>query len=262
MIPKLAFLFLTINTVFHEPVWIDFFTQHEDQYSLYVHPKHPVPENSFFKPFELSETVPTSWLNTMEAQIALLKEALKDPANEKFIFLSESTIPLQSFEFVYNSLMSHPCSQFYYCKNRRANRSFPPYPSSKLYKNSQWIVLSRAHAELMVADDELIAHFITSPHDQEHYPSTFLVHHQLLDEVIKKDVTYVLWNEGDHHPHTFTDLTTDIFFVQLLTIISEKKALFARKFAKECDLRPLLAFLPWANHNYLSSEKATLSSDL
>ena len=245
MIPKLAFLFLTVGTVYHEALWEDFFDQREDHSSIYIHPKQPLPRDSFFKPFELSQTVPTTWLNTMQAQIELLKEALKDSTNEKFIFLSESTIPLQSFDDVYTSLMSHPFSQFYYTKNYHTNRSFPPYPSSKLYKNYQWIVLSRAHAELMVADTELITYFIASPHDQEHYPSTFLAHHRLLDEVIKKDATLVLWDdEGEAHPHTFVDLTTDIFFTKLLTALSEQKALFARKFSRECDLSLCLPSYP------------------
>jgi Core-2/I-Branching enzyme len=254
---KLAFLFLTINTVYHEDLWIDFFSQHEGQYSLSVHSKEPLSPTSFFKPFELKNPVPTTWLNTMLAQLELLKEALKDPANEKFIFVSESTIPLQSFDYVYAYLTSNPCSHFYYCKNYQTNRSFPPYPSANLYKNSQWVILSRAHAELMVIDTELIGYFLTAPHDQEHYPSSLLAHHGLLDEVIKKDTTLAVWDEEGWSPHTFTDLTTDRYFTRLLTAVTEEKGLFARKFAPQCDLRPLLAFLPWT-----LQKEATLSSDL
>lgn len=106
MIAKIAFLFLTIANIYHEQTWINFFRGHQDKYSLYVHSKKPLSQESFFKPYELRSKVETSWTNTMLAQQALLKEALTDPAHEKFIFVSESTIPLQTFDEIYEKLMS------------------------------------------------------------------------------------------------------------------------------------------------------------
>ena len=120
----------------------------------------------------------------MEAEIALLREALKDPANTKFVFLSESTIPLMSFKGVYEHFLTHSKSEFTYMKNIHKKRSFGDI--GQLYFNSQWIVLNRKHAQLMVDDRELIPLFKTFACDNEHYPSTFLARHNMLDEVVNK----------------------------------------------------------------------------
>lgn len=245
MIPKLAFLFLTIANVYHEQTWINFFADHQLEYSLYVHSKQRLSKNSFFKPHEIPVKVDTSWENTMNAQRELLKEALKDPANEKFIFLSESTIPLQSFDAVYTKLMAHASSQFNFYRNPHAYRSFGHLKAHDLYKNSQWVVLNRKHAELMVHDDSLITIMTAEPHDQEHYPSTFLAQHGLLHEVVKKDITLCIWNGVDAHPHSFTDLATDMHLSKLIKIIENQRFLFARKFDKTCDLSALKGYLPW-----------------
>lgn len=249
MIAKLAFLFLTINSIYHEALWTDFFALHESQYSIYVHPKKPLEHDSFFKPFELSQTVETTWANTMNAQIELLKEALKDSNNEKFIFVSESTIPLQSFDYIYEVLMAHSKSQFFFEPNYHSVRVWRSIAADDVLKNSQWIVLNRKHAELMVSDTELITHFIASCHDQEHYPSTLLARHQLLDEVIKRNTTLDIWHYGEQSPYTFTDLATDRHMNDLIIAINEKKFLFARKFGVHCDLLPLLPYLSWANQS-------------
>ena len=108
----------------------------------------------------------------MKAEIALLKEALKDPANTKFVFLSESTIPIMPFDGVYKHLLSHPSSEFPYYKNMDTTRSFGKI--KHIYKNPQWIVLNRKHAQLMVEDNDLINYLAQIPYDNEHYPATFL----------------------------------------------------------------------------------------
>ena len=248
VIPKLAFLFLTIGDIYHEPTWVNFFASHEDFYTLYVHSKHSLSKTSFFKESEIPDKIPTSWANTMRAQVALLREALKNPANEKFVFVSESTIPLRSFKEVYETLMSTPNSLFKYYRNTFA-RSFGPLSSDMILKNAQWVVLNRKHAQLMADDTELLKLMTHEPHDQEHYPSTFLAHHDLLSEVTKKDTTLAIWTgeNGNAHPHSFFDLNKDPHASKLFKALENKRYLFARKIEKKCDLSPLKPYLPWIN---------------
>ena len=103
---KIAFLFLIISDIYHEPTWIDFLKGHEDKYSVYIHSKDKMPKDSYFKRCEIPAKIPTSWSKIMKAFIELLREALKDPSNEKFVFLSESSIPLKTFDQAYNHLLS------------------------------------------------------------------------------------------------------------------------------------------------------------
>jgi hypothetical protein len=181
----------------------------------------------------------------MNAQIALLKEALKDPNNNKFVFVSESTIPLTTFDVMYERLTSDSRSQFSFRKNPDSFRTFGG--TKKLYKNPQWLILNRKHAQLMVDDTSLIKIMVQYPHDQEHYPSTLLARHKVLHEIVKKSTTLCIW-EGGSHPHEFTDLTTDSRTEYLLKCIKKKRFLFGRKFHKQCDLSLLRTYLPELYH--------------
>ncbi len=241
---KIAFLFLIISNINHENIWLNFFTNHQDNFSLYIHSKETMPASSAFKQFELSTKVATTWENTMNAQIELLREALKDKDNQKFIFLSESTIPLQPFDFVYETLMSNSKSQFAYAHNYDSNRTWESIPTEKALKNSQWVVLNRKHAELMVKDTTLINIMTKSPFDNEHYPSNFLAVNNLLHEVEQTDRTFTVWpKSGLSHPISFKKIKRNKFTPLLMDAIKEKKYLFARKFDKTCNLNDLKHYL-------------------
>ena len=242
---KIAFLFLVVNGIFHEPCWVEYFKNHHDRCTIYVHSKKGVPTTSFFKQFELDKRIATTWHNTMKAQIELLRVALQDPANEKFIFLSESTIPLQSFESGYSYLLSHPFSEFRVFPNRHTERHYHSIKKENVYKNSQWIILNRKHAEMMVADSTMINMITSYPFDNEHYPSTFLASHHVLEEIVQHDCTFVLWPEDSAdsaHPHMFNDLSSDPYTDFLVQEILTRNSLFARKFSNTCDVTSLIEY--------------------
>ncbi len=242
MIPKIAFMFLAINSIHHEAAWVDFFKNHEDTYSLYVHAKEEMSPDSFFASSVIPQRVDTKWENVLNAQTALFEAALKDPANTKFVFLSDSTIPVMNFKKVYQYLLAHPHSEFEYFKNPNPERSFGNTPN--LYKNPGWIILNRKHAQLMVDDTTLKYIFAQFPYDCEHYPSTFLAHHNLLDEVINNYPTFELWPDiRSANPHFFNNLQQDVHLAELIRAIKSNKFLFARKFAPTCDLKFLATAL-------------------
>lgn len=235
---KIAFLFLTLANILHEPIWENFFKGHDNAYSIYIHAKDEFDATSPFKQYEMKTKIPTTWENTMEAQIEMLREALKDPLNEKFIFLSEDSLPIQNFDYVYQQIMQHPLSIFNYQWNNHQDKDSSFYwegrilngiPFDKQHKNSQWIVLNRKHAVMMVEDKEIIATVAQCSCDNEHYPSTFLAMHDLLHEVVNKATMLTVWNRGYAHPFTFTSVK-DRYQAELLTEAMNQGILFARKF--------------------------------
>lgn len=245
---KVAFLFLTVGQVRHEHVWAKYFAGNESKRSVYVHSKNDFPKTSLLFPFLIAERVDTSWTNTMVAQVALLKAALADKANQKFVFLSESTIPLSTLDEAYSHFMSHTKSEFSIFANphgtsrMRSRKQELLKTVGKLYKNSQWIVLNREHAQLMVDDQVVLPLFSDFMCDNEHYPSTFLYKHR--DRVVSNSVTLDIWNEGGPHPHEFQSLDSDRYAVRVFDAIRSGAFLFARKFSVSCNLAPLHALLP------------------
>jgi hypothetical protein len=244
---KIAFLFLVTSHITHESVWQDFFKGHDERCSIYVHSKESLDATSAFKLNELAVKVETTWERTMRAQIALLKEALRDPLNEKFVFVSGDSVPIQTFNFVYQQLMQHPLSIFNYHWNHHQDRDSSFYhpmrilegiPDDKQFKNSQWVVLNRKHAEMMVKDQEILPLVAQSVCDNEHYPSTFLAMHTLLSEVVNQPTMLTLWHRGYSHPFTFTDMD-DRYQTEQLTEAMNQGILFARKIDEKCDIAKL-----------------------
>lgn len=251
---KIAFLFLTIADVHHQNHWKDFFAGHEQEYSIYAHSKEALKAGDFLKPYEMEYKIDTTWANTMRAQIELLRVALQDLDNIKFVFISESTIPLQDFDTVYARLTRCEESMFYFVSNPHlgkkagwfdSSRDLQPIPAHQQYKNSQWVVLNRKHAQLMVDDTYYIDVITRYRFDQEHYPSTFLINCGAIDEIIPVNTTYVEWGvKAKKYPYHFTNLSSGN---ELSMLINAQKLgfLFARKITKECDLSLLDRYLSY-----------------
>lgn len=252
---KLAFLFLTITDINHENYWRDFFKGYENKYTIYVHAKEQV-GNNWFKQFELPYKIENSWARTMRCQIGMLKEALKDPENQMFIYCSHNTIPLQSFDFIYNELIGLKKTVFYYEKNPHMDatnkrfynprRVLKPIPEDLQYKNTQWVILNRKHAEMMVNDTDVVAIISGYPHDQEHYPSTFLNIHNMLDEVHRKETHLVVWHMNPTPPYIFKDLNNAVER-QLLTDAITYGTYFVRKIDEKCNISLIDPYLSYRN---------------
>ncbi len=54
---KIAFLFLTLSSIYHESHWLDFFRGNEQCYSVYIHSKELLDETS---PFKQEDCIPNS----------------------------------------------------------------------------------------------------------------------------------------------------------------------------------------------------------
>ena len=123
---KIAYLFLTYNNLKRPDIWNKFFdiennnndiisssntfasSKYSNKFTIYNHAKEP--ENVtdiLLKDKQIPEHIETCWgcFGTVEANILMMKEALKDPLNTKFILVSESCIPIVSFDKFYNEIM-------------------------------------------------------------------------------------------------------------------------------------------------------------
>lgn len=89
-------------------------------FSLYTHPSpgwsHP--RSSLFAGHEVPCRHTVEWGNhsVVDAERALLRAALRDPANQRFALLSESCLPLHPATVVYAQLMAEPRSRVNACR--------------------------------------------------------------------------------------------------------------------------------------------------
>ncbi|XP_048490432.1 glycosyltransferase BC10 isoform X2 [Beta vulgaris subsp. vulgaris] len=166
--PKIAFLYLTRRHLPLDFLWGSFFEGADaSSYSIYIHsePGFVFDESTTRSPIffgrQLSNSIEVAWgqSSMIEAERLLLDAALDDPANQRFVLLSDSCVPLYNFSYIYHYVMESPRSfvdSFLDKKDERYNpKMSPAIKEDKWRKGSQWFTLIRKHAEVVV-DDELV----------------------------------------------------------------------------------------------------------
>jgi len=174
MVKKIAFLFLTIKNINFPNIWNKYFLGNENKYTIYIHPKYPN-EVTWHKECIIKNLVETEWGLIVKAYIELLKESIKDKQNYKFIFLSESCIPIQSFDNFYREAMSDnlswiklmPITNYDY--NVRLNKS-----NNKFIKHYSRSMLSKYHVNKLLKKQKELEFFYKMHVGDEFYLSVLL----------------------------------------------------------------------------------------
>lgn len=234
---KLALLFLTRSDLNHTEVWKQWIDP--AKCNIYNHSK-TAPSDPWFAQYRILDIQPNEWGYLLLAQQALLKEALKDPLNEKFIFLSESCIPLHSCDYVYNALMSTTQSHMrWYAIWWKGNpqRTLTEFPPEHHFGNHQWIILNRKHAKMIAEDSYWIHLAMRHLCCDEAYPSTFFSMCGVLNEFTNELTTFVDWNRGG--PYVFVQPNRQDYDILIdakynpMGPFGPRNCLFARKFSKD-----------------------------
>ncbi|GFP85082.1 hypothetical protein PHJA_000652000 [Phtheirospermum japonicum] len=148
--PKIAFLFLVRRNLPLDFLWESFFENVDKaKFSIYVHsePGFVFDESttrspSFFNR-QLKNSIKVAWgeASMIAAERLLFEEALQDPANQRFVLLSDSCVPLYNFSYIYKHLMDSPKSfvdSFLDKKHARYTPKMSPViPQKKWRKGSQ-----------------------------------------------------------------------------------------------------------------------------
>jgi hypothetical protein len=269
--PKVAFLFLTNSDIVFSPLWEKYFRGHRQLFNIYVHadpssvlelPLTPTFRGRFVPAKATQRASPT----LISAARRLLATALlDDPSNQFFALLSQSCIPLHPFPTMYNALLSDNAGPHgrhrsfieikdkdwvlhdrYYARGDEV--MLPEVPYDRFRSGSQFFVLTRRHAILVVRDMRLWKKFKLpclierkdSCYPEEHYFPT-LLDMQDPDGCTKYSLTRVNWTDQvEGHPHTYRPGEVSARLIRELRKSNATYSyMFARKFAPEC-LEPLM----------------------
>jgi hypothetical protein len=163
---KIALLFLTDTDPHFPDIW-DFYiaSAGSERVNVYIHPKRP-DDVKWRQNAIISILQPTEWGHITRAYRALLAEALTDPHNQKFIFLSESCVPIKPFDQLYAEMHEHPNESWIKrmpitTYDRRARLSTVPgieniIGRANMLKHYSRTCLSRAHARKVVSSPRVV----------------------------------------------------------------------------------------------------------
>lgn len=157
------FLFMANDKLPHGDIWNTFFSRAApNTFSAMIHCKDPegCKRNGVFAQnprLQMVPTTPTYYCHDLvTAMQVLLVEALKINAAsggalpEKFVFVSDSTLPAKPFNLVHSTLVSDDDSDFCVFPSDQWAFANIDGHNVQLVKHHQWVVLNRAHAELFV----------------------------------------------------------------------------------------------------------------
>ncbi|CAN0923389.1 Glycosyltransferase BC10 [Linum grandiflorum] len=283
---KIAFLFLTNTDLHFAPLWERFFRPPSANhlYNVYVHadPTSNVtnPGGVFFGRFidHAKKTYRASPTLISATRRLLATAILDDPSNAFFAVVSQYCIPLHSFQYVYHNLVkstsfdlsagsSDPDPAAYgirlqyrsfievvskeprLWKRYNARGRFtmmPEVPFDQFRVGSQFFVLTRRHAVMVVKDRRLWKKFRLpcyredECYPEEHYFPTLLSMNDLKG-VTQYTLTKVNWTGTvNGHPYTYRPSEISPALIQGLRESNYSSSyLFARKFTPDC-LVPLL----------------------
>ncbi|XP_010277197.1 PREDICTED: uncharacterized protein LOC104611714 [Nelumbo nucifera] len=255
--PKIAFMFLTPGTLPFEKLWDMFFRGHEGRFSIYVHASRekPVHVSRYFVDRDIrSEKVVWGKISMVDAERRLLANALRDPDNQHFVLLSDSCVPLHTFDYVYNYLLDTNIS-FIDCfedpgphgSGRYSELMLPEVEKKAFRKGAQWFSMKRQHAIIVIADNLYYTKFklYCKPgmegrncYADEHYLPT-LFHMVDPAGIANWSVTHVDWSEGKWHPKSYR--AKDVSYQLLKNITSIDQSLHVTSDErKEVQIRPCL----------------------
>ncbi|XP_042991881.1 glycosyltransferase BC10 isoform X1 [Carya illinoinensis] len=232
---KIAFMFLTPGSLPFEKLWDKFFYGHEDKFSVYVHAskEKPIHVSGHFANRDIHSDqlimVQVIWgkISMVDAERRLLAYALQDPANQHFVLLSDSCVPLHNFDYIYNYLM-HTNISFVDCfqdpgphgNGRYSEHMLPEIEKKDFRKGAQWFSMKRQHAVIVLADYLYYSKFrdYCKPGLEgrnciadEHYLPTFF---HIVDPggIANWSITHVDWSERKWHPKSYKarDITEEL----------------------------------------------------
>ena len=237
---KIAFCFLIYDEILNEEIWNEFFKNVDtNKYSIYIHYKVNKPLK-YFEKYKLSQSnillTKYSDISLVYAHRRLFEEAYLDTNNYKFINVSQSCIPVKTFNRIYDKLTNDNNSYFNICPHKasfpRANDALRFLPKEKIYKSHEWFIVNREHVKLFIDKKDEERYFENVGAPEEHHFIT-LIKNNVIDNIIYTNdiaegaTTFTNWKGQDDSPKTYTSIS----FKDLAHLFNSP-CLFARKFAK------------------------------
>jgi hypothetical protein len=262
---KIAFLFLIYDEIANEQLWRNFFRKiDKTRYSIFIHWKYETTLR-YFDAHKLKCPVATEYAepSLVKAQNLLLREALKDPENERFVFLSNSCIPLKPFAFIYRTLISEELSYFNVAKDehiyqipRAQNELAAAFGDKNVKKASQWSILTRPIAQILAESDTYLDAIFETGKKQladEYFYISYLHFLDKLSEIRLSKYSAVdcamfeFWQDKEYpYSGNFTSTHPDGWSRKLKTFFDISKeeinfllgapCFFGRKFARGCTV--------------------------
>lgn len=113
---KLAVLMLAMDRIENKGVWKTWMNRAMREgfaFRLIIHPKSTgVFADPEFKPYLVEESAGTSWAQSVDAELVLIRAALQDKDVTHMVMISSDTVPVKPIQYMYAELQASDYSRF------------------------------------------------------------------------------------------------------------------------------------------------------
>jgi hypothetical protein len=213
---KIAFLFLVLDNPNFPKLWDSYFKGHSDKYTIYIHPKYKS-KCTWKKKNVIKNIQDTEWGFITRAYIELMQEAYKDKTNYKFVTISESCIPIKSFDNFYNDVMNDNRSWVkrmnisnYDYTSRIITQKTLPFPKH-IIKHYARFCLNRDHVKILLSKSYELEFFHNMQVGDEFFLSVL---YPFKNSIKNFNVTYDDWDYIDLMKRDLNNKIKNIQIVQ------------------------------------------------
>jgi len=265
---KIGFCFLCVNGLNQLNIWKKFFEGNYERCNIYIHSKnHATLKRDFDKKYQMAEHADTAWGGNLYNAIRIMYRKAIENEDYKVVLVSDSHIPITTFDNVYNFLTSdnksfieyqaHIPTEERHCGTlmMQYNRFINNFKRSKEFKynidiahwffNEMWTILNLEDTKLICDDNKIINYFEGAFAWDENYPSYILSINGRLKDVHKYGTTFVNWGEPEERnggaqrsPKYYNKI-----YKRDLMMLKTCRKLFARKFHNDTDIEQYIDFI-------------------
>lgn len=250
---KIAFLFIVKDRINRVDLWKKYFQGYEDLYMCYIISKSNAIEYEIPNTINISDKYNSDYggVKYVKSILFMLKEAIANKKNYKFIIFTESCIPITNFNNLYNYLTKDNSSfinmtyvvdtEWKAAANRYNQLSRRDIQRSDWYgHNAQGIVFNRKLAKFLISTKSRLSNVTNVYNIDEHYYAYVIIANKMkFDDfdIVLTSPLFVNWKDKseskNHRPYPKTYLTID---KELIKTLRNNNYFFMRKVANETNI--------------------------
>ena len=241
----LGLCFLIYDRINHEELWHNWLRNvDKKKYKIYIHYKNDM-KLKYFEKYKLKNCIDTKYadISLVKAQNLLIKASVNDNCTHQ-ILLSNSCIPLKSFDNVYTKIIEE-ISYFNLLPNNLYKHTkiigSTKMDISKIHKSSQWCILSKHHSEIILKDkinyEELSKCY--APDELVYLTILYVYKNELIitNNVASSATTFTNWSDMDYPYQDHYGLKNySKITKQEIDYLLKQPCLFGRKFNPDCKV--------------------------
>jgi len=238
MSKKIALCFLTYENLSQPKLWKNIIDENQDKVHIYIHNKHDFKDEEYgLDQYCIKNRTETRYghISLVQATLQLFEEAYKNSENTFFVLLSDKTIPLYSFDFIYDRILEWNnniiSNESWKSIERFDDLTNPAFFDKKTFsKQSQWMILKRETVFFFITNRFTYLYSDRFWAADEHYFINICI--KFCIPYLEKLITYTNWEEQKCSPKTYDYLSNEI----IKNIKKNPDLLFMRKVSQKCIL--------------------------